>query len=511
MKNINIFIEIEKLLNFGIEKKFIQEVDKVYFRNKLLNILNINSYENIEETEKLVKDMPLEESYKILEQICEWGAKSGLIEDTFNEKDLLDAKVIGEIVPRPSEVIKKFFEDYKISPKIALENYYKFSQETNYIRMDRIAKNHHWYADTEYGDLEITINLSKPEKDPRDIAKAKLLPASSYPKCLLCKENEGYAGNANHPARQNHRIIPINLTKEEWFLQYSPYVYYNEHCIIFSGEHRPMGINRGSFERILEFVDMFPNYFVGSNADLPIVGGSILSHDHFQGGYHDFPMAIAKKEKDYVINGYEDIAVEKVFWPMSVIRLRGESFEKIVELSDKILTKWRGYSDEKVGILSYTEDVPHNTITPIGRKIGNLYEIDLVLRNNRTTEEYPLGIFHPHEELHHIKKENIGLIEVMGLAVLPGRLKEEMEILGKYLLEGNSLELIERDEKVNKHFDWAKKIHEKYSELSKENIDEILKVEIGLVFSKVLEDAGVFKKDQLGKEGYDRFIESLNS
>lgn len=505
----NIYVEIEKLLNYAIFHNFIEKEDKIYFRNKLLASLNIDSYENIEETEESVKNLPIENSYDILNRICDWATENHLIEGTFDERDLLDTKVIGELIPRPSEIIKNFFADYKESPKKATDNYYAFSQNTNYIRVDRIAKNLHWYSNTEYGNLEITINLSKPEKDPRDIAKAKLVPQSSYPKCLLCKENEGYQGRINHPARQNHRIIPLTLTNEPWFLQYSPYVYYNEHCILFSGEHRPMKIDRGSFERVLEFVDIFPHYFVGSNADLPIVGGSILTHDHFQGGCHEFPMALAKAEKTYTIKGYEDITVEKIHWPMSVVRLRGNSKERLVELSDKILLKWRNYSDESCDILAFSGETPHNTITPIARRKGNDYEIDLVLRNNRTTEEFPLGIFHPHKELHNIKKENIGLIEVMGLAVLPGRLKEELSILEDLLVKENSLEFIEKNEKVQKHLDWCKNILEKHSNINSNNVGKILKEEVGITFSKVLEDAGVYKQTEEGKKGFDRFIESL--
>ncbi len=504
MENINIYVEIEKLLAFALSAELIEEEDKVYSRNSLLSVFNLDDFEKVS-----VENLPIEKPYEILDRMCSWAAEKGLIEDTFDERDLFDTKIMGEITPRPSEVIKKFKKDYEISPEKATDNYYAFSQNTNYIRTDRIAKNLHWLADTEYGDIEITVNLSKPEKDPRDIAKAKLAPQSSYPKCLLCKENEGYAGRMNHPARQNHRIIPVTLTNEPWFLQYSPYVYYNEHCILFSGEHRPMKISRGSFERVLEFVDIFPHYFVGSNADLPIVGGSILSHDHFQGGHHDFPMAKACAEETFTIKGFEDVAVEKVKWPMSVIRLRGKSKEKLVELSDKILTAWRGYSDEKCDIFAFTGDTPHNTITPIARKKGTEYEIDLVLRNNRTSEEYPLGIFHPHQELHHIKKENIGLIEVMGLAVLPGRLKEEMGILAELMIKPNASELIRGNEKVEKHADWCDEILKKYNDITAENIENIIKIEIGVAFSKVLENAGVYKQDENGKEGYRRFINSL--
>ena len=504
MENINIYFEIEKLLIFAKSVKLIENEDIVYSRNKLLAIFGLNDCKEVTET------FEIEKPYDILNRMCDWAAEKGLIENTFDERDLFDTKIMGELTPRPSEIIKKFKEDYKVSPETATDNYYAFSQNTNYIRVDRIAKNLHWLADTEYGNIEITVNLSKPEKDPRDIAKAKLAPQSSYPKCLLCKENEGYQGRMNHPARQNHRIIPVTLTNEPWFLQYSPYVYYNEHCILFSGEHRPMKISRGSFERVLEFVDIFPHYFVGSNADLPIVGGSILSHDHFQGGHHDFPMALAKAEETFTIKGFEDIAVEKVKWPMSVIRLRGDSKEKLVDLSDKILTAWREYSDEKCEILAFTGDTPHNTITPIARKKNGAYEIDLVLRNNRTSEEYPLGIFHPHQELHHIKKENIGLIEVMGLAVLPGRLKEEIKILEKLMIEKDAVSLIRENEKVEKHADWCEEILAKYKNITAENIENIIKVEIGIAFSKVLENAGVYKQDEEGKAGYRRFIEFLN-
>ena len=504
MENINIYLEIEKLLAFAESMKLIESEDVVYSKNNLLAVFGLDDCEEVTET------FEIEKPYDILNRMCDWAAEKGIIENTFDERDLFDTKVMGELTPKPSEVIRKFKEDYEVSPETATDNYYAFSQNTNYIRVDRIAKNLHWLADTEYGNIEITVNLSKPEKDPRDIAKAKLAPQSSYPKCLLCKENEGYQGRMNHPARQNHRIIPVTLTNESWFLQYSPYVYYNEHCILFSGEHRPMKISRGSFERVLEFVDIFPHYFVGSNADLPIVGGSILSHDHFQGGHHDFPMAVAEAEETFTIKGFEDVAVEKVKWPMSVIRLRGESKEKLVDLSDKILTAWRGYSDEKCEISAFTGDTPHNTITPIARKKNGSYEIDLVLRNNRTSEEYPLGIFHPHQELHHIKKENIGLIEVMGLAVLPGRLKEEMKILKTLMVEKNAVSLIRENEKVEKHADWCEEILKKYENITAENIENIIKVEIGIAFSKVLENAGVYKQDEEGKAGYRRFIEFLN-
>lgn len=495
---MNIYEEIEKLIAFLLRKKMIEKEDVIYTRNTLLATFNLD-----EVKECKVKIDENEEIYSILDRMCDYAISQQMIEDTTNERDLFDAKIMGGIIKKPSEVIKEFRENYKISPKLATDKYYEFSKNTNYIRVNRIKKNMHWFTKTKYGDLEITINLSKPEKDPRDIAKAKLLPQSSYPKCLLCKENEGYAGRYNHPARQNHRIIPITLTDEPWFLQYSPYVYYNEHSILFSGTHRPMKISRGTFERVLEFVDKFPHYFIGSNADLPIVGGSILSHDHFQGGCHEFPMAKAPAEKSFEIKGFEDISVEKVKWPMSVIRLRSDNKNRLIELSDKILVAWRKYSDENCGVLAFTGDTPHNTITPIARKKGNFYEIDLVLRNNRTSEKYPLGIFHPHEELHHIKKENIGLIEVMGLAVLPGRLKEEMQIIAKLLLEDDSVRKIKENEKVNKHADWIEEVIKKYDDINKDNVYDILKNEIGIVFSKVLEDAGISSLD------FEKFLHSL--
>ncbi|MCD7979225.1 MAG: UDP-glucose--hexose-1-phosphate uridylyltransferase, partial [Fusobacterium sp.] len=378
------------------------------------------------------------------------------------------------------------------------------------IRTDRIAKNMHWYSNTEYGNMEITINLSKPEKDPRDIAKERLLPPSSYPKCLLCYENVGYTGRLNHPARQNHRVLPFFLEGEEWFLQYSPYVYYNEHAIVFSGKHRPMKINREAFNRITSFVEQVPHYFVGSNADLPIVGGSILSHDHYQGGHHEFPMAKSPIERAITFKGFEDVEAGIVKWPMSVIRIKSSDRKKLVDLSVKILDNWRKYNDESLDIIAFSGDTPHNTITPIGRRRGKDFELDLVLRNNRTNEKYPLGIFHPHEDVHNIKKENIGLIEVMGLAVLPGRLKEELEILEKYMLEPDFKTKIKNDPKVVKHLEWAINIQEKHVKITSENIKTILKDEIEVTFSRVLEDAGVYKRNNEGEKGLLRFIEYIN-
>lgn len=500
----NIYVEIEKLLNFSYNHNFVEKEDIIYMRNSLLSLFNLDENKEIEN--KNFKD---EHIYEILDRICDYAVNNNMIENTVDQRDIFDSKVMGILVPRPSQVIKKFKNDYVVSPKNATDNYYEFSKNTNYIRINRINRNLNWLSNTKYGNLEITINLSKPEKDPKDIAKAKLMVHSYYPKCLLCKENEGYSGRVNHPARQNHRIIPLTLTNEPWFMQYSPYVYYNEHSIIFSGTHRPMQISKNSFKRILEFLETFPHYFIGSNADLPIVGGSILSHDHFQAGNHTFPMEIADIEEIFKIKNYEDIEVGKVKWPMSVIRLKSKNKEKLIELSDKILTTWRSYEDIKCNIIPFTKNIPHNTITPIARIKNNIFEIDLVLRNNRTNEKYPLGIFHPHQELHNIKKENIGLIEVMGLAVLPGRLKEEMEILIDFILKENALELIKTNEKVNKHINFVKNILTKYNDINKDNIENILKEEIGIAFSKVLENAGVYKRNEKGILGFRRFINSL--
>lgn len=508
MDNKNIYLEIENLLDYALHVNFIEKEDFSYFRNKVYNILKIESIDISSLQPIIFEKKPI---HKILNKICDFAVENKLIEDTTSQRDLFDTKIMGEFILKPSDITKKFKKDYEVSPKLATNNYYEFSQNTNYIRMDRIEKNLHWLSKTEYGNLEITINLSKPEKDPRDIAKAKLIKSSSYPKCLLCKENVGYSGNLNHPARQNHRIIPISLENEAWFLQYSPYVYYNEHCIVLSGEHNPMKINKDTFEKLFDFIDIFPHYFIGSNADLPIVGGSILSHEHFQGGCHNFPMAIASKEKTFTIKNYENIQVEKVKWPMSVIRLRGKDKKALIELANKIFIKWKNYSDPKCDILAFSNETPHNTITPIARKKDDEYELDLVLRNNRTSEKYPLGIFHPHEELHHIKKENIGLIEVMGLAVLPGRLKEEISILMELLLKNDSINLIKNNTKVSKHVKWCETLLKKYNnKLNKNNIENILQEEIGLIFSKVLENAGVFKNDINGNNAFETFIKSLN-
>ena len=504
---MNIFEEIKLLLAYGLKNDLIGKYDEIIARNEIIALLNLEEWKDTDISSKIIPEYPNE----ILENICNWAVENKIIEDTIAVRDLFDTKIMGKITPSATHVIDKFIKISNLGGiEKATNNYYEFAQKTNYIRTDRIAKNMHWYSNTEYGNMEITINLSKPEKDPRDIAKERLLPPSSYPKCLLCYENVGYTGRLNHPARQNHRIIPFFLEGEEWFLQYSPYVYYNEHAIVFSGKHRPMKINREAFNRITSFVEQVPHYFVGSNADLPIVGGSILSHDHYQGGHHEFPMAKSPIEKAITFKGFEDIEAGIVKWPMSVIRIKSSDRKKLVDLSVKILDNWRKYSDESLDIIAFSGDTPHNTITPIGRRRGKDFELDLVLRNNRTNEKYPLGIFHPHEDVHNIKKENIGLIEVMGLAVLPGRLKEELEILEKYMLEPDFKTKIKNDPKVVKHLEWAINIQEKHVKITSENIKTILKDEIGVTFSRVLEDAGVYKRNNEGEKGLLRFIEYIN-
>ena len=445
---MNIFEEIKLLLAYGLKNDLIGKYDEIIARNEIIALLNLEEWKDTDISSKIIPEYPNE----ILKNICNWAVENKIIEDTIAVRDLFDTKIMGKITPSATHVIDKFIKISNLGGiEKATNNYYEFAQKTNYIRTDRIAKNMHWYSNTEYGNMEITINLSKPEKDPRDIAKERLLPPSSYPKCLLCYENVGYTGRLNHPARQNHRVLPFFLEGEEWFLQYSPYVYYNEHAIVFSGKHRPMKINREAFNRITSFVEQVPHYFVGSNADLPIVGGSILSHDHYQGGHHEFPMAKSPIERAITFKGFEDVEAGIVKWPMSVIRIKSSNRKKLVDLSVKILDNWRKYNDESLDIIAFSGDTPHNTITPIGRRRGKDFELDLVLRNNRTNEKYPLGIFHPHEDVHNIKKENIGLIEVMGLAVLPGRLKEELEILEKYMLEPDFKTKIKNDPKVVKH------------------------------------------------------------
>ena len=492
--------EINRLLNFGLQQGLIKEEDYCYAANRLLAVLKIDEFE----PEQVEEVLPVADG--ILDKMLDYAAEKGLIENTANERDLFDTAIMDCLMPRPSEVIAGFKADYAQSPELATDNYYKLSIASNYIRKSRIDKNVIWKTATEYGDLDITINLSKPEKDPRDIAKAKLMKSSSYPKCLLCRENEGYAGRANHPARQTHRLIPLDFHGKSWFLQYSPYTYYNEHCIILNGEHVPMKISRTTFENLTQFATIFPHYIAGSNADLPIVGGSILSHDHYQGGRYTFAMAKAPVEKEYSFAGFPEVQAGRVKWPMSALRLTSENLQQLIDLADKILTKWRGYSDEAVGILAETKGEPHNTITPICRRAGKAYQLDLVLRNNRTDEENPLGIFHPHANVHHIKKENIGLIEVMGLAVLPPRLKENMALIAEAWLSGK--ESIEDNEKLAVHGAWYKEIKAKHPEVNADNVESIIKDEIGKVFMQVLTDAGVFKRDTAGMEAFDRFVAS---
>ncbi|OOM06338.1 UDP-glucose--hexose-1-phosphate uridylyltransferase [Clostridium saccharobutylicum] len=493
--------EINRLINFALQKNLICEEDKIYTTNMILGVLNLNEFENIEIDETLETPTP------ILENILDYACDNNIIENTTTERDLFDTKIMNCLMPRPSEVINKFKSLYEISPIKATEYYFNLSIASNYIRKDRTNRNIVWKSSTEYGDLDITINLSKPEKDPRDIAKAKLMKSSSYPKCLLCKENEGFYGHLNHPARQTHRIIPLDLSGQKYFLQYSPYTYYNEHCIILNSEHIPMKINRQTFENLLSFIDVLPHYFAGSNADLPIVGGSILSHDHYQGGHYTFAMENAPIEKTYLIKGYENVEAGRVKWPMSVIRLSSNNKSELLDLAEHILNTWRNYSDPSVDILSHSNDEPHNTITPIARKRNNKYELDLVFRNNRTSTEHPLGIFHPHSEVHHIKKENIGLIEVMGLAVLPARLKEELNILKTYLI--NKATDISDNEIVSKHTQWYNYLIEKYQNISKENVNVILRDEVGLKFLQVLLHAGVFKRNAEGFNAFDKFINVL--
>ena len=492
--------KITELVSYAEQKNLIEGCDKVWAINRLLEIFSLDDYTPCE----ISNIRPLEE---IFADLLAFASENGIIDgSSIVERDLFDTKLIGAITPPPSVVISKFNELYKDSPKKATDWYYDFSQNTDYIRRYRIVKDMKWKADTDYGEIDITINLSKPEKDPKAIAAAGKAKASGYPKCLLCVENVGYAGRLNHPARQNHRTIPFEICGDNWFMQYSPYVYYNEHCIFFNANHTPMKIDRSAFAKLLEIVKVFPHYFVGSNADLPIVGGSILSHEHFQGGNYEFAMAKAPIETEFSVDGYEDIKCGIVNWPMSVIRLNSATPEKIVDLADKILTKWRAYTDESAFIFAETDGVPHNTITPIARRRGENYELDLVLRNNITTEEHPLGVFHPHAELHNIKKENIGLIEVMGLAVLPARLKVELKKLGEYIVQNKDLRV---DEELNKHAEWVDTFKPNYDNITAENVDEILQYEVGQVFKKVLEHAGVYKRDENGKSAFMNFIKSI--
>ena len=496
---------IKKLVEYGIETGLTPECERIYTTNLLLEMFHEDSYEDVE-VQKIPVDDDGEGLEQVLSELLAEAVKRGIIEDSIGYRDLFDTKLMNCLMPRPSQVQKEFWEHYGHSPEEATAYYYKFSRDSDYIRRYRVKKDMKWKVDSPYGEIDITINLSKPEKDPKAIAAAKNAKNNSYPKCQLCMENEGYAGRLDHPARENHRIIPITINGGEWGFQYSPYVYYNEHCIVFNGQHIPMKIDRAAFTKLFDFVKQFPHYFLGSNADLPIVGGSILSHDHFQGGNYTFAMAKAPVEKEVTIPGYEDVECGIVKWPLSVLRIRHKDEKRLIELADHVLGAWRGYTDEAAFIYAETDGEPHNTITPIARKVGDVYELDLTLRNNITTEEHPLGVYHPHAQYHNIKKENIGLIEVMGLAVLPARLKEELEILADYLVEGKD---IRSNEKIEKHADWVAGFLPKYSEISRENVMSILKEEVGQTFVHVLEDAGVYKCNEEGRKAFLRFIETL--
>lgn len=491
---------ISKLVQYGIETGLLPECEKIYATNLLLDLFHEDSYE---EPEEKAENIDLE---SVLKELLDEAANRGLIEDSIGYRDLFDTKMMNCLVPRPAQVQKEFWDAYEKSPEVATEYFYKLSQDSDYIRRYRVKKDKKWTVESPYGTIDITINLSKPEKDPKAIAAAKNAKNNAYPKCQLCMENEGYAGRLDHPARENHRIIPITINESKWGFQYSPYVYYNEHCIVFNGEHTPMKIDRAAFTKLFDFVKQFPHYFLGSNADLPIVGGSILSHDHFQGGHYTFAMAKAPIEKKVTIPGYEDVEAGIVKWPLSVLRIRHQDEKRLIDLADHVLKAWRGYTDEAAFIFAETDGEPHNTITPIARMKDGMYELDLTLRNNITTEEHPLGVYHPHAQYHHIKKENIGLIEVMGLAVLPARLKDEIELLKEYILEGKE---IRSNEKIEKHADWVEEFLPRYEEINADNIEEILQQEIGKVFVHVLEDAGVYKCTEEGREAFMRFIQTL--
>lgn len=503
---MKLYEEIYKLAEYGIRTKLIESADRVYAMNRILEIYGEDTFEMDPLLGQLIQNCELDLP-DILEKLTRIALERGLVpDDSVTQKDLFDTRLMGVLVARPSQIIAEFEELYKISPEHATEFFYEFSQNSNYIRRDRIKKDVKWKYMSPYGEIDITINLSKPEKDPKAIAAAKNAADTSYPACQLCVENEGYAGRIDHPARQNHRIIPVVIDDSVWGLQYSPYVYYNEHCIVFNGEHTPMKIGKDTFRKLFDFVSQFPHYFLGSNADLPIVGGSILSHDHFQGGHYSFAMEKAPVETHFAVPGFEDVEAGIVKWPLSVIRIRCRDEKRLIELAAHILDKWRSYTDEDAFIFAETDGEPHNTITPIARKRGEVFELDLALRNNITTEEYPLGVYHPHAEYHHIKKENIGLIEVMGLAVLPARLKNELQLLAEYICEKKD---IRENAAIAKHADWIHGVMENYPEITKENIDDILKEEVGRVFVHVLEDAGVFKCTKEGREAFGRFISVL--
>lgn len=495
-----LFENIKKLVEYGIQTGLTPECERIYTTNLLLEIFKEDNYED---TEIDTENLELED---ILKNLLDEAVSRGLIEDSVVYRDLFDTKLMNCLLPRPAQIQREFKEKYDISPEEATKYYYKLSQDSDYIRRYRVKKDMKWTVDSPYGVIDITVNLSKPEKDPKAIAAAKNAKASTYPKCQLCVENEGYAGRVNHPARENHRIMPITINDSQWGFQYSPYVYYNEHCIVFNGQHVPMKIDRAAFIKLFDFVKQFPHYFLGSNADLPIVGGSILSHDHFQGGHYTFAMAKAPIEKKVTIPEYEDVEAGIVKWPLSVLRIRHKDEKRLIDLADHVLKNWRSYTDEDAFIFAETDGEPHNTITPIARKIGDIYELDLTLRNNITTEEHPLGLYHPHAQYHNIKKENIGLIEVMGLAVLPARLKNELELLADYIVEGKDLR---SNEEIVKHADWVDGFLPKYDSITKENVMDILKEEVGIVFTHVLEDAGVYKCTEEGRKSFMKFIETL--
>lgn len=495
-----LFENIKKLVEYGIQTGLTPECERIYTTNLLLEIFKEDNYED---TEIDAENLELED---ILKNLLDEAVSRGLIEDSVVYRDLFDTKLMNCLLPRPAQIQREFKEKYDISPEEATKYYYKLSQDSDYIRRYRVKKDMKWTVDSPYGVIDITVNLSKPEKDPKAIAAAKNAKASTYPKCQLCVENEGYAGRVNHPARENHRIMPITINDSQWGFQYSPYVYYNEHCIVFNGQHIPMKIDRAAFIKLFDFVKQFPHYFLGSNADLPIVGGSILSHDHFQGGHYTFAMAKAPIEKEVTIPGYEDVEAGIVKWPLSVVRIRHKDEQRLIDLADHVLKNWRSYTDEDAFIFAETDGEPHNTITPIARKVGDIYELDLTLRNNITTGEHPLGLYHPHAQYHNIKKENIGLIEVMGLAVLPARLKNELELLACYIVEGKD---IRSNEDIVKHADWVDGFLPKYDSITKENVMDILKEEVGIVFTHVLEDAGVYKCTEEGRNAFMKFIETL--
>ena len=494
-----LYQSIDQLVDYALDKKLIEPCEKIYSRNMLLALMGEDGYEATESPEK-------HELWEILGELCDIAAQRGIIFDSTENRDIFDARLMNCVMPRPSQVIRDFAENYGQSPEAATDRFYQFSGDTNYIRRDRIARDRKWTFASPYGELDITINLSKPEKDPRDIAAAGKSQSTSYPLCQLCLENEGYSGRIGHPGRSNHRVIPIELGGGDWFFQYSPYVYYNEHCIVFNSRHIPMKIDEGAFARLLDFVRQFPHYFLGSNADLPIVGGSILSHEHFQGGRYVFPMERAGIDREISFAGFEDVCAGIVNWPMSTIRLRSADPARLSELADRILTAWRGYTDASVCVFSETDGAPHNTITPIARRRGADFELDLVLRNNLTTEEHPLGVYHPHAELHHIKKENIGLIEVMGLAVLPGRLDRELAAVKDALLSGADMTA---DPLTASHAQWALDVKARHPELNADNADAIVKAEVGAVFETVLEHAGVFKRCEEGFAAFERFVKSV--